>query len=229
MIFSPKNKIIPTVQPLLVKGNEVQRVKNAKYLGLMLDEQLKFDEHVSYIKSKISPFLGMLRRTSRTLPENTKLSVYYSYIHCHLLSLIPVWGYSANYRLEELERFQNKSMRLIFWNDYNINGINTDNLYKKYKILKLRQLVEYESSMMIFKINNDLLKCNIPFRQYTDIHDHETRNRFNFYLPDPRTNYIKKSIMFDGISRFNSLPCEIKENTTIVGFKRMLKTHILHS
>jgi hypothetical protein len=229
MIFFPKNKIIPNPYPLMVKGCEVERVKNAKYLGLVLDEKLKFDEHIAYIKSKISPFLAMLRRTNRILPETTKLSVYYSYIHCHLLSLLPVWGHTANNRLEELERYQNKALRLIFWNEYNTNQTDTNGLYKKHKILRLRQLVRYESSMMIFKIKNGLLKSNIELIQYSDIHDYGTRNRSKFYLPDPRTNFVKKSIMFDGLANYNNLPIEIKNNNNLLKFKKMLKSHVLNS
>jgi len=80
MIFAPKNKVIPNPQPLIIKGSEVERVKSARYLGLILDEKLLFTEHVSYVKSKISPYLAMLRKTSRFLPDSTKLSVYYSFI-----------------------------------------------------------------------------------------------------------------------------------------------------
>jgi CRISPR/Cas system CMR-associated protein Cmr3 (group 5 of RAMP superfamily) len=83
-------------------------------------------------------------------------------------------GLYCQNRLEELERFQNKAMRLIFWNEYNTNVIDTEGLYKKYKIQKLRLLVKYESSMKIFKISNGSLKSNMTLTQYSDVHDHET-------------------------------------------------------
>jgi hypothetical protein len=104
-------------------------------MGLILDEKMNWSEHVSYIKSKIKPFLAMLRRSSYLIPSSTRLSVYYSYIHCHLLYLAPIWGYTGNTRLEEVARFQNKAIRLVFWQGYQ-SGTNTEGLFKKFKILR---------------------------------------------------------------------------------------------
>jgi Reverse transcriptase (RNA-dependent DNA polymerase) len=135
IIFYQKNKNIPNPDPLIVRNAEIERVTKTKYLGLILDEKLSWNEHIEYIKTKIRPFISMLRRTSYVLPSTTRLSVYHSYIHCHLSYLISVWGYTGTTRLEELTRFQNKAIRLIYWQEYR-QGLSTDDLYKKYNILK---------------------------------------------------------------------------------------------
>jgi len=108
VIFCQKNKQIPSPDPLCVHGSTVERVTRIKYFGLILDDKFNWNEHISHIKSKIRPFLSMLRRTSYLLPPATRLSVYYSHIHCHLTYLASVWGFAGNTRIEELVRFQNK-------------------------------------------------------------------------------------------------------------------------
>jgi hypothetical protein len=90
VIFNPKNKNIPQPNRLLVGGFEIERVKYTNYLGLMIDEKMDWSEHVSYIKTKIRPFLTMLRPTTYLIPSSTRLSVYYSYIHCYLTYLAPL-------------------------------------------------------------------------------------------------------------------------------------------
>jgi hypothetical protein len=186
---------------------------------------MNWSEHVSYIKSKIKPFLAMLRRTSYLIPSSTRLSVYYSYIHCHLTYLAPIWGYTGNTRLEEVARFQNKAIRLVFWQDYK-SGTNTEGLFKKFKILRLQQLIKFEGMTTIYKLNKGLMRSKISLPLSSDIHNHYTRNRANFYLPIPRTNYLKNSLFFTGLNDFNNLPPGIKNQSSLVGFKKTLKIHL---
>jgi hypothetical protein len=225
IIFYQKNKNIPNPDPLIVRNAEIERVTKTKYLGLILDEKLSWNEHIEYIKTKIRPFISMLRRTSYLLPSTTRLSVYHSHIHCHLSYLISVWGYTGSTRLEELTRFQNKAIRLIYWQEYR-QGLSTDDLYKKYNILKLPLLMKFESMMSIYKLKSGLLRSNLIFPLSSDVHTYLTRNRSNMYLPNPRTNYLKRSIFFEGIVSFNALPNEIKILPNLIIFKKMLKSHL---
>jgi hypothetical protein len=225
IIFNPKNKNIPQPNRLLVRGAEIERVRCIKYLGLMIDEKMDWTEHISYIKTKIRPFLAMLRRTTYLIPSSTRLSVYYSYIHCHLTYLAPLWGYTTNTRLDELTRFQNKAIRLIFWQDYR-GGTNTEDLFRKYHILRINQIVKYEGMMTIFKLDKGLMRSTLSLPLYSDVHDHFTRTHTNFYLPNPRTNYLKRSLFFTGLTDFNCLPASVKMQDSLVDFKRMLKTHL---
>jgi hypothetical protein len=45
-------------------------------------------------------------------------------------------------------------------------------------------------------------------------------------LPQPRTNSVKKSFMFDGASTWNALPNEIRESNSFRLFEFKLITHI---
>jgi hypothetical protein len=92
IIFNPKNKNIPQSQPnqFLVRGAEIERGKYTKYLGLRIDDKMNWSARISYIKTKIRPFLVMLRRNTYLIPSSTRLSVYYSFIQCHLTYLAPL-------------------------------------------------------------------------------------------------------------------------------------------
>jgi hypothetical protein len=152
IIFNPKNEKIPQPNLLLVRGAEIERVKYTKYLGLIIDDKINWSEHVSYIKTKIRPFLALLRRTTYLIPSSTRLSVCYSYIHCHLTYLASLWGYTTNTRLEQLTRFQNKVIRLIFWPDYR-SGTKTEALFRKYHILRINQRGLMSSENALFIVN----------------------------------------------------------------------------
>ena len=46
----------------------IKRAKKVKYLGLVIDENMKWDEHVAYISSKIRRNLGVMKRLSNDIP-----------------------------------------------------------------------------------------------------------------------------------------------------------------
>ena len=49
---------------IVVDSQEVRRVKIVKYLGMMVDDKLVWDQHVDYISSKITCNIGILKRMS---------------------------------------------------------------------------------------------------------------------------------------------------------------------
>ena len=63
VIFGNKQQLLtkPDLN-LCVRPSKIERVSSMKYLGVILDENLSFDEHVSYIVNKASKNLGVLRR-----------------------------------------------------------------------------------------------------------------------------------------------------------------------
>ena len=69
-IFSPKSKrkVHP---PLLFNNASVTRTSSQKHLGIKLDNQLKFDDHLKIVSGKISKTIGLLR----------KLQIFYQELH----------------------------------------------------------------------------------------------------------------------------------------------------
>lgn len=226
MIIAPKNKRIEQSAVIVVNGCPIERVYSYKYLGLIFDHKLMWNDHVSYIKKKLKPILALFRKTSYLLPSCTKLSVYYSHFHTHLTYMASVWGATADVRLAEIERMQNKAIRFIFWHEYRHGGLSTDEIYAKHRILKMKQIVGYESCMVIYKIKNSLLKTNIDLCVTSDIHEHETRRRSHINIPLSRTNYSRNSIFHRGINLFNSIPSSIRK-ATLPLFRKHLKHFLL--
>ena len=73
VIFGTRQKL--TSKPDLnstVGDNKIERVSSLKYLGVILDEHLTFDEHVAYILTKSSKKLGILRQARDYLNKKIK-------------------------------------------------------------------------------------------------------------------------------------------------------------
>ena len=52
----------------------IKRAKKVKYLGLLIDEDIKWDEHVAYISSKIRQNLGVMEWLSNDNPLDSPVT-----------------------------------------------------------------------------------------------------------------------------------------------------------
>ena len=62
IVFGTQQRLIRSEShsPLCMEGKEVNQVKSFKYLGVLLDECLSFNNHVNYVRSKVASKLGPL-------------------------------------------------------------------------------------------------------------------------------------------------------------------------
>ena len=64
--YQPKKKV-PKIH-LLMKNNLLTIVDKFSYLVLIIDKQLKLNEHIQHIANKIAKTVGLLSRLKYTLP-----------------------------------------------------------------------------------------------------------------------------------------------------------------
>ena len=70
--------LLPT---LLIKKHQVQRVESIKFLGVLLDENLSWKDHIKYIENKVAKNIALLYRAKLFLDKKSLLTLYYSYIY----------------------------------------------------------------------------------------------------------------------------------------------------
>ena len=81
---------------------------------------------------------------------------------------------------------------------------------------------------MMFKILNNIgPNCLRELFTYKDeLINYDLRgSHSSVCLPKPRTNSMKKSLMFDGAALWNSLPNDLRESKTRFSFERKIATH----
>ena len=76
-----KKDNIPLVLPKLSICNK--RSESIKFLGVFLDENLTWKDHIRYLENKIAKKIGLLFRSKPYLTKKCLLSLYYSYIHTY--------------------------------------------------------------------------------------------------------------------------------------------------
>ena len=70
--------------PITFNGNSVQQCNSQKHLGLFLDKQLDFNEHIDKRIVICNKLIGSFKCLSSLLPRKSLLTIYKSFIRPHL-------------------------------------------------------------------------------------------------------------------------------------------------
>ena len=89
LFFSYRTRI--TLPSLRFGGSNIVQTNSSNFLGLYLDENLKYDIHVDHIACKISKSLGILNKLKHIFPTNIMLTLYYTLIYPYLTYLLECW------------------------------------------------------------------------------------------------------------------------------------------
>ena len=60
------------------------RIFSPKHLGIILDNQLKFEDHLKMVSGKISKTIGFLPRLRNLLPRAALITIYKAFMRSHL-------------------------------------------------------------------------------------------------------------------------------------------------
>ena len=96
-----KNLDLPEV--LTLDGSESKKVGQAKSLGIIIDENLTWDEHFRRVKGKMSAGLSALKRLKNILPQSQLCSVNYALVENHLRYGDVIWGSLCKTKLAALQ------------------------------------------------------------------------------------------------------------------------------
>ncbi len=222
ILYTQKNKPISTIE-LKIGQQKIEEVEYSKYLGLVLDNKLNWEDHIEALKRKCSPMLGAIFRCRQYLNTASKYSIHNSYFLSRLRYLITAWGNCSKTKFEKAERLQNKIIKIIFNFDF---LTPTMNIYRDTQILPLSKLMIYEQCKMVYKLKSGLQKFNTKITYAREHHEYNTRNQDNFYQYNTRTDKGINENIRKSFKAYDSLPREIKSIPNISKFLRELKNFL---
>ena len=65
-----------SMDSIMIDNHEVRSTECLKLLGVCIDNNLRFDEHISSISKKSAQRVGVLMRLRNLIPTQTKLQLY---------------------------------------------------------------------------------------------------------------------------------------------------------
>ena len=85
-----------------------------KLLGVIIDKDLNFSQHISEVCIKISKMIGVLQRLKNLIPMNAKLRKYKTAVLPHLTYCSLVWHFCRASDRNKLERINERGLRTVF-------------------------------------------------------------------------------------------------------------------
>ena len=107
---------------------------------------------------------------------------------------------------------------------------HTPPLFRNLKLLPVHEIFNYNCAKFIYQCynNNSLRNFKDNLRTYSSYHNYNTRNKDSLRKPKGRLMKFSNSFMSHGIEIWNTLVDKIKNATSILSFKALLKGYIIN-
>ena len=152
MIFG--KKYTDSVFNIQIDGVVVDRVHVTKFLGVLVDDELTWNNHITSVCKNISKNMSMLYKVKLILNSNSLYTLYCSL----LLPACEIWGNTYTSRIENLIMMQKKAIRVV---DTSLFRDHTNPLFVKYRCLKFKDLINMKTLLIVHRAKNNNLPTKI--------------------------------------------------------------------
>ena len=221
MLFHDRDKS-PADAYLYINKTKIHRVKHTKFLGMTIDEQLTWSEHISNVCKKASHVVYNLNRVKHILNKQHKLTLYNTLLYPHLNYGVLLWGSAAHSHKRRLKVLQKKAVRAICNVAYNEH---TSELFQSLKILKIEDIYKLSLGRFMYQYNND----NLPIALMTlfipsqCVHFDYTRGAMSFYIKRRRTKKVTSGFLHQGPLLWQQLSSTVKWSNSVKQFCKRYK------
>ena len=136
-------------------SNQTKKVDKARFLGVIIDEKLTWDDHINYLESKLLSCIATIKRIRKFILKFHHKQLYHSIFLPHLIYGITSWGGACPSKLEKVFSLQKRCLRILFGNETHararpLTSINTHEIN-----------YELENTKPLFNNNNLLTVHNL--------------------------------------------------------------------
>lgn len=223
---------VPQFQ-LKIEDNIIESKSNVKFLGLYIDQKLRWNYHIDNLKLKMSKALFAINKAKHVLPRKYLRLLYNSLVYSHLTYGVILWGAAFHVHINKIVIMQKKIIRAICGARYDAH---TDPLFREIQLIKFTDIHKYHSAKFVYK---NLTKSHPRsllnlFTVSGNVHQHRTRHSLatGLILPGVRTTLATQNIRFIGARIWNDIPRDLYLTNndifiSLASFLSRLKKHIL--
>ena len=193
---------------LTVEGFTIDQSDSVKLLGVTLDKNLSFQEHINNVCVRARKSIWCLRRVRNYLNFKQALSLYNCYIQSYFSYCPLIWMFCNKTSYNMVDGVQKRALRAL----YNVYDLSLDELLRldgkvRVHIIHIRFLLTE-----IFKTAHGLNPCFMGDLFVPKTIPYCLRNSGLLVLPETNTvRYGVNSLSFRGSLLWNKLPNEYKQ------------------
>ena len=210
-------------EPILINSTPVPRVTNYKCLGVNLDDKLCWDSHIEMICKKVAAGIAAIKRVKPFVPPEMLKVIYNALVQPYFDYCSPLWDNCGIGLKEKLQKYQNRAARILTGATYDIR---TADVFETLAWETFEKRRDYLKSIFMYKILNNLAALNLNRMFYKMSNcpiSYNLRNSdIDLVLPQPKTEFKKRSFSYNGALFWNNLCVEAKKANTLTSFKGLI-------
>ena len=208
--------------PLSFDNSTLLETNMHKHLGVILQNDCKWNSHIESIIAKTRPLIACLRSFKYKFNRKTLELLYKSYILPHLDFSDVLWDNCSAELSNALENIHLDALRTITGA---VKGTSHDKLYKESGFICLHERRKRHKLIVFFKLVNGLLPSHLnsyipPLVSHTN--PYSRRRPLERQVPEFRLELYHDSFFPSTTELWNNLSNNVKEQTSISSFKRRL-------
>jgi exonuclease III len=218
-----KQLLQPLTLNLKLGPTVIEQVHEHRVLGIVIDDELRWQSHIDFINKRISRNLFLLSKLQHYVTIEALKSFFYAHCMTHINYASSVWCCASEIHIKKLNALHKRGIKIIYSNSNENKDISTLQKCKYLHMLPLQKQFTYNTAVFMFKITFGEAPDYLD--KFFIKPDLGTRLK-NYKLPFPRIDLYKTSLAFNGSLMWNSLPPEGKMCQTIRVFKKNIHNYL---
>ena len=223
---------------LKICNRSIERKSVARFLGVLIDEKLKWSHHISAIKSKMARYVGIFYKIKSQLPLTSRLNLFQAHVQSHLNYCSLIWGFSCKSNIESIFTTQKKAMRAVmpgYVNYFYKNGVaptHSKHAFSNYAVPTVHNIITKNALLFVlktFKFGSNLphsIRQLIPENAPTpgSMHDDQLTA---VWMDNYNTTHFRASIFYKGPLFYSEIMGFLKpDNKSFQSYKTAIKTYL---
>ena len=216
-----KHQLRPLNLSLSIKDHPIDQVHKHKVLGVIIDDELKWENHIDFLSKKLARSIFLLNRLKLYIDTDARRIFFNAHCLSHVNYASAAWSCAAQNHLMKLNSLYKRAIKIILPDP----KLTTNEKQQALDILPLNKQLEFRKLMSVYKT-----RINLTPDYVTNLLIKSNRyNSTNYLIPPTRVDIFKTSFSFSGALAWNSLPLSIKLCSSLSNFKTSLRRYLHNS
>ena len=213
---------------IYIHDTQLERVNCTKFLGVTVDSELNWKQHITSVENKLSSIIGILYRIRFKITKKAALLIYDALIYSHLSYCNLLWASTYKSSLDKLFILQKRALK----NCLNLpKRTETNIVFELADKLSVYQINKLQTASFIFcSVNKITPKLfHSYFNCVAELHTYSTRRNNNLQIIFAKKVVRRNCIKVKGPKLWNDIPLTIRESHSLYLFKRCYKIYLKSS
>ena len=228
--FARKNNLLSSTY--FINGTRINEVDSIRDLGVILDKNWTFDNHIQNVLSKSSKCLGFIKRLSYNFISLDTLTYLFKALVLPTLTYTSIiWARFTQNRFEELNSIVKKFLRFASYKNGNPMGLRDhdySDISRLCQVYRVESIHEYRDICFVADYSTGNIRSTALDRNFT-----ERNLTYNLRFPRKyqeyahRNNYVFNAPIYRIIRSWNTISEDVRRHLLDYRSKNLLKETVL--